>query len=293
MAVKLATMCAAAATVLLLVGARDALHRTRIPSPVRLRTASGHISGAVLRIAMRIGASFGVHRLAAPKSLADRVAAAGSPRSLGVRDWTALKCTGAIAALLGAALSAGSLPGRLGLASVVVAPAAGYLLPDYWLGRTAHLRADAALHELPGMLDLLRVTIEAGHSPLAAMGLVGMRFDGPLAAEWRAAAAQVALGVPQDAALKQVCRRVPIPGVHAFVETLAYSNRAGLSLADALAAQAAAARHARRQQIREQAARAGPKMQLVVALVLVPSVMLTLGAVLAAEFTGAGAGLDY
>ena len=32
-------------------------------------------------------------------------------------------------------------------------------------------------------------------------------------------------------------------------------------------------------------------MQLVVALVLVPSVMLTLGAVLAAEFTGAGAGL--
>ena len=78
-----------------------------------------------------------------------------------------------------------------------------------------------------------------------------------------------------------------------FVETLAYSQRAGLSLGDALAAQAAAARHARRQQIREQAARAGPKMQLVVALVLVPSVMLTLGAVLAAEFTTTGLGLEY
>jgi tight adherence protein C len=292
-AVKLAAVCAAVATVLLLVGARDALHHARIPSSVRLRMASGNISGAVLRIAMRIGASFGVHRVATPKSLADRVAAAGSPRSLGVRDWIALKRAGAIAALLGAALTAGSLPGRLGLASVVVAPAAGYLLPDYWLGRTARLRADAALHELPGMLDLLRVTVEAGRSPLAAMELVGLRFDGPLAAEWRAAAAQVALGVPQDAALEQVGRRVPIAGVHAFVETLSYSNRAGLSVADALAAQAAGARHARRQQIREQAARAGPKMQLVVALVLVPSVMLTLGAVLAAEFTGAGAGLDY
>jgi tight adherence protein C len=255
--------------------------------------ATDHIPRAVLGIAMRIGSSFGVHRVATPESLAERVAAAGSPGSLRVRDWTALKCAGAIVALLGAALTAGSYPGRLEFAVVVVAPAAGYLLPDYWLGRTARGRADAALHELPGMLDLLRVTIEAGRSPLAAMGLVGLRFDGPLAAEWRAAAAQVALGVPQDAALEQVGRRVPVAGVHTFVETLAYSKRAGLSLADALAAQAAAARHARRQQIREQAARAGPKMQLVVALVLVPSVMLTLGAVLAAEFTGAGAGLDY
>jgi tight adherence protein C len=290
---KLATVCAAAATVLLLLGTRDTLHRARIPSPVRLRLATGHIPRAVLGIAMRIGSSFGVHRVATPKSLADRVAAAGSPGRLRVRDWTALKCAGAIVALLGAALTAGSYPGRLGFALVAVAPAAGYLLPDYWLARTARLRSDAALHELPGMLDLLRVTIEAGSSPLAAMGLVGLRFDGPLAAEWRAAAAQAALGVPQDAALEQVGHRVPVAGVRTFVETLAYSKRAGLSLADALAAQAAAARHVRRQQIREQAARAGPKMQLVVALVLVPSVMLTLGAVLAAEFTGAGAGLDY
>ena len=34
-------------------------------------------------------------------------------------------------------------------------------------------------------------------------------------------------------------------------------------------------------------------MQLVVALVLVPSVMLTLAALLAAEFNGTGAGLGY
>ena len=54
------------------------------------------------------------------------------------------------------------------------------------------------------MLDLLRVTIEAGRAPLAAMGWSAQRFDGPLAAEWRAAAAQVALGVPHGAALEQV-----------------------------------------------------------------------------------------
>ena len=167
------------------------------------------------------------------------------------------------------------------------------MLPDFWLARIARARADAAMRELPGMLDLLRVTIEAGRSPLAAMGLVGERFDGPLAAEWRAAAAQVALGVSRGAALDQLGRRLPIGGVRAFVDTLTFASRAGVSLTDALVEQATAARHARRQQIRERAARAGPQMQLVVALVLVPSVMLTLAALLAAEFTGTGIGLDY
>jgi tight adherence protein C len=88
-------------------------------------------------------------------------------------------------------------------------------------------------------------------------------------------------------------RALPVPGVRAFVETLTYAHRAGSSLAGALDAQAATARHLRRQQIREQAARAGPQMQLVVALVLVPSVMLVIGAVLASELTTAGLGLDY
>jgi tight adherence protein C len=125
------------------------------------------------------------------------------------------------------------------------------------------------------------------------MGLIGARFDGPLAAEWRSAAAQVALGVSHASALESIARRLPAEGVRTLVDTLVSANRRGLPLADALAAQAAAARDARGRQVREQAARAAPKMQLVVAMVLVPSVMLTLGALLAAELTGTGLGLDY
>ena len=235
----------------------------------------------------------GSDRIAAPRSLADRVVAAGNPGGLRVRDWTALKCAAAIAGVVAGGLSVGTLPGRLGLVVVPAAGAAGFVLPDFWLARTARLRADAAMRELPGMLDLLRVTVAAGRSPLAAMGLVGERFDGPLAAEWRAAAAQVALGVPHEAALAQLSRSVPIDSVRAFVDTLTFAGRAGLRLTDSLVEQATAARHERCRQIREHAARAGPKMQLVVALVLVPSVMLTLAALLAAEFSGAGAGLGY
>ena len=284
MALIAASLCATAAAVLVVVGAFDLVPRA-LPS-----VAPGR---AVLALAGRVGSAFGMQRVAVPATLAVRIVAAGSPGGLRPRDWTTLKCATAGIALCGAMLTAGSFPGRLGLPALVAAPAAGFVLPDYWLARVGRRRAEAALYELPHMLDLLRVTVAAGRSTIAAMGLVASRFDGPLAAEWRAAAAQVALGVPQSAALEQIGRRVPVAGVGTLVETLGYSHRAGLSLADALMAQATAARHARRQQIREQAARAAPKMQLVVAVVLVPSVMLTLGAVLTAELSATGLGLEY
>jgi tight adherence protein C len=286
-----AMLAAAASAVLLVVGGRDAAPRVSLP--VRLPGPGIRLRDSVLKVAMRIGSSLGMHRVSAPATLAERIAAAGNPGDLQLREWTALKCAAAVAALIVALMTAGSFPGRLGIALLVAAPAAGFVLPDYWLARVAARRARAALHELPGMLDLLRVTVEAGRSPIAAMGLVGERFDGPLAAEWRAAAMQVALGVPQAQALGDMPRALPVPGVRAFVETLTYAHRAGSSLAGALDAQAATARHLRRQQIREQAARAGPQMQLVVALVLVPSVRLVIGAVLASELTTAGLGLDY
>jgi tight adherence protein C len=204
-----------------------------------------------------------------------------------------LKCLGALAALIAAASVAGSLPGRLEVVALAGAPAAGFIVPDFSLARIARRRADDALRELPGLLDLLRITVEAGRAPLDALGLVGARFRGPLAAEWRMTAAQVALGVSHEAALADLGRRLPAPGVRTFADTLVSATRRGLPLEGALAAQAAAARHARRQQIAERAARAAPKMQLVVALVLVPSVMLTLAAVLASELTATGIGFDY
>ena len=43
----------------------------------------------------------------------------------------------------------------------------------------------AACGELPVMLDLLRVTIEAGSSLAEALGSVGERAAGPLAEELR------------------------------------------------------------------------------------------------------------
>jgi tight adherence protein C len=126
------------------------------------------------------------------------------------------------------------------------------------------------------------VAVAAGLTPLRALGEVGRRRSGPLAAELRATATRAALGVPRADALARLKRRCPLEGVAALTAAIARAERHGAPLAPALLALAADARAQRAQRLRERAARAAPKIQLVVALLLVPAVMLLVGACLAA-----------
>jgi tight adherence protein C len=181
-------------------------------------------------------------------------------------------------------------PGRLGIALAATGPVAGFFAPDLWLARRAAERARVVRRDLPGLLDLLRVSVEAG-APLAeALGQVGARAAGPLAAEWRSIARQVALGVPLERALAGLGERLPQPEVTALGAALDRARRHGTPLGRTLAGQARDARFALRRRIHEDAAKAAPKIQLVVALVLVPSVLLMVAAALVSALLGDGSG---
>jgi tight adherence protein C len=209
-----------------------------------------------------------------------RLAAAGAPLGLTAPDVMALKGAATLAGLLGAVPLLTALPGRLGLAMLLCAPAAGFLAPDVALARRARLRADRMSHELADVLDLLRVAIQAGLPVGRALAEVGRRCGGPLAAELRAAAARIALGVPRSDALDELVARCPVAAAGAFAAAVARADRHGAPLAPALEALATEARAEQARRLRDQAARAAPKIQLVVALVLVPAVMLLVAAVL-------------
>ncbi len=68
-----------------------------------------------------------------------------------------------------------------------------------------------------------------------------------------------------------------------LVAAIERSRRFGSPLAEQLRRQAAALRRDQRRAVEERAARAAPKIQLVVALVLVPSVLLMIAAALIAN----------
>jgi tight adherence protein C len=131
--------------------------------------------------------------------------------------------------------------------------------------------------------------VESGLSLGAALGEVGGRTRGPLAREWRAVGRECALGVPLVESLAGLARRAPLPEVEALAAAIGRAARHGAPLAATLETQSRGARLARRRSIQEQAAKAAPKIQLVVALLLVPSVLLLVAAALAAALlSGSG-----
>lgn len=233
-----------------------------------------------------LGRRLGVPAVA-PATLAARIEAAGAPLGLGVADLLAVKAGAAAVALVAGAPLAAVLPGRLPLPAAVAAPVVGFLAPDWILARRVRRRARAMELELPDLLDLLRVAVGAGLAVPRALEEVGRRHGGLLAGEWRRAAGRMALGVSQREAMRELARRCPAAGMAALVAALGRAERHGAPLGPSLAALAADARAARAQRVREHAAKAAPKMQLVIALLLVPSVLLLVGAALVAALAGA------
>ncbi len=188
-------------------------------------------------------------------------------------------CLGAILAL-GAAPAA---PGRIGIAVALGLPAAGFFVPDALLEREARRRRRRLVAALPDALDLLAVSVASGRGPGEGLAQIARAGEGPLAEEMRIAVAELSCGSPLSATLAALRARVPGSELATLVASIERSRRFGSPLADQLRRQATSLRREGRRAVEERAARAAPKIQLVVALVLVPSVMLMIAAGLIAN----------
>jgi tight adherence protein C len=267
-----ATAIAGLAGALAAVGIADLAATRR----VRRRRPRG-LAGALLRRAAR-------HRVV-PRSLALRAEAAGIGGRAG--ELAAAKLAAVPVSALAALALLPLVPGRVGIALLFAAPLAGFAAPDLWLRARAARRARAIEREQGDVLDLLRVAVGAGFAPWRALAEVGRRHPGVLAGELGAAARAVALGVPPDAALARLELRCPAAGTRALVAALQRAGALGAPPGRAFAALAEEARAREARRASEHAARAAPKIQLVVALLLVPSALLLVAAALLPALTGA------
>lgn len=206
--------------------------------------------------------------------LADRISAGGFV-------WAKFAGAGAGAALAGLLWPAA--PGRLAPVAAAALIGGGFVAPDAWVERMRRCRRAALVAALPDALDLLAVGAATGRSPAALFGEIAAGSDGPLAAELANTAAQIEAGGRQTAALESLRERTGLPELGALHAALERSRRFGSPLADQLHSQAAALRRAERLYIAERAARAAPKIQLVVAMALVPSALLAIAAALIAN----------
>ena len=188
-------------------------------------------------------------------------------------------CLGAILAVA----AAPAAPGRLAIAVALGLPAAGFFFPDALLEREARRRRRRLVAALPDALDLLAVSVASGRGPADGLAQLARAGEGPLAEEMRIAVAELSCGSSLSAALAALRARVPGSELATLVASIERSRRFGSPLADQLRRQASSLRRDGRREVEERAARAAPKIQLVVALVLVPSVMLMIAAGLIAN----------
>ena len=222
--------------------------------------------------------------------LPDRLRRSGVSHRLDLRSLTAAKLAGALLGTVLGLAAAPAAPARLGIIVLIGLPAAGFLAPDAWLERRARHRLDGLRSALPDALDLLSVAAAAGRAPLSGFGELA-RTEGALGRELAMLSAEVSTGAPQRQALESLRERAPVPEIAGMCGVIERSRRYGSPLADQLAEQATALRAVQRRRVEEQAAKAAPKIQLVVALLLVPSVLLLIAAGLLANVDRFLAGL--
>ncbi len=221
--------------------------------------------------------------LARRLGVGDRILRAGLATRLEPRLVVAAKAAGAGCGALVAMIALPVAPGRLALPLAVPLVIAGFLAPDALLERIARRRRERAIAALPDALDLLAVSAASGRDPTTALAEIARAGPDPLASELATAVAEVEAGASPRDALAGLRERVPGPEIGTLAAALERSRSHGSPLADQLHEQATSLRRDARRRVEEQAARAAPKIQLVVALVLVPSVLLMILAAIVAH----------
>ena len=261
-----AGILAALAVLLGFAAGRELLAGRDSGAPALPASLRGRSAGAALRL-----------------GLPERLRRSGLEPRLPLAAVFVAKLAGAACGGLAALAAAPAAPGRTALLVAIGMPAAGFLLPDALLERAARRRNRRLVGALPDALDLLAVSAGSGRGVAAGLEQLARAGDGPLAEELRIVGAELSCGAPLGAALGALRARVPGSELATLVASIERSRRFGSPLADQLRGQASALRRDGRRAVEERAARAAPKIQLVVALVLVPSVLLMIAAGLIAN----------
>lgn len=216
-------------------------------------------------------------------SLQARIEAAALEARISPAAVLAAKLASALLAIPFAAAAAPVAPGRLGSLLLVGVPAAAFLAPDLLLERVARSRRARLAAELPDALDLMATGAATGRGAGALLADAMGGSSGPLREELARAVVAIECGDSQDRALRALRERSRGEGLAALAAALERSRRHGAPLSRALHEQAGSLRADQRRAIGERAARAAPQMQLVVALLLVPSVLLIVAAAIIAN----------
>jgi tight adherence protein B len=105
------------------------------------------------------------------------------------------------------------------------------LLPLLFIRYKRNRRLKAFALQLPFALDLMKSSLEAGHSLLRGLQVLVAEFKDPIGGEFRTVLEQARLGMPLPKALDEMLKRVPEEDLRLLVVAVKIQSEVGSSLA--------------------------------------------------------------
>jgi tight adherence protein C len=172
--------------------------------------------------------------------------------------------------------SAAGYPGALTGLGLIFALAVGWVAPMTLVRKRAQRRFEKIDYELPELIDLLVVTVEAGLGFNGSLQVASERVQGPLGDELRLTMQQQSMGLTTNEALTNMLERCDTPLMRSFVRSVLQGETLGVSIGKIMRDLATEMRKRRRQAAEEKAQKAPIKILFPLVFLIFPSMFVIL-----------------
>jgi tight adherence protein C len=165
------------------------------------------------------------------------------------------------------------------LFAVVLAVAAGvggWFAPTYYVELKRRARMDKIDKQMPDMIDLLVVTIEAGLGILASMRVASESMADPLGQELRLTLQEQRMGLSVGQAIESLGRRADCGNMRIFVRAITQGERLGVSMGTTMRNLSLEMRKRRRSMAEEKAQKMPIKMLFPLIFFIFPALFIVI-----------------
>ena len=168
------------------------------------------------------------------------------------------------------------MAGGLAFSGAVFFAFAGWVVPFSILRMRGDRRQEQIEYELPELVDLLVVTVEAGIGFVGSMQLAATRMEGPLAEELRLTLQEQQMGLPISGALSNLLERCDAPSMRSFVRSILQGETLGVSIGEIMRNLSAEMRNRRKMAAEERAQKAPIKILFPLVFLIFPCMLIVL-----------------